>query len=135
MANRYLVSLKYLVNFNSHSNFKFECEIKFISYLINFPPTIINCAPKVIIHDGCHMLREQATELCLSIPFSIGPIFSSRDLRLYVERERERANGKWSSACNAQAVHVCSLSLSLSLYIYIYIYIYPVFNLYVIFLI
>ena len=31
MANRYSVLLKYLVNLNSHSNFKFECKIKFIA--------------------------------------------------------------------------------------------------------
>jgi hypothetical protein len=29
--NRYLVLLKYLVNSNSHSNFKFEGKIKFIA--------------------------------------------------------------------------------------------------------
>jgi hypothetical protein len=31
MMNRYLVPLKYLVNSNSHSNFKFEGKIKFIT--------------------------------------------------------------------------------------------------------
>ncbi len=31
MMNRYLVPLKYLVNLNSHLNFKFEGKIKFIT--------------------------------------------------------------------------------------------------------
>jgi hypothetical protein len=32
MMNRYLFPLKYLVNLNSHSNFKFEGKIKFIAF-------------------------------------------------------------------------------------------------------
>jgi hypothetical protein len=41
MSNRYLVPLKYLVNSNSHSNFKFEDKIEFIAGTYPLPLKIV----------------------------------------------------------------------------------------------
>jgi hypothetical protein len=42
MANRYSVPLKYSVNSNSHSNFKFEGKIKFIAVTYTLHTDITN---------------------------------------------------------------------------------------------
>jgi hypothetical protein len=41
MAKRYLVPFKYLVNSNSHSNFKFEDKIEFIAGTYPLPLIIV----------------------------------------------------------------------------------------------
>ncbi len=55
MANRYSVPLKYLVNLNSHLNFKFEGKIKFIAVTYTGKP-MTKLADK-----SCHNIRMMSS--------------------------------------------------------------------------